>query len=57
MIYPDDRKYMVRVLGTMILLHLSRASTTDCDQVAKALIRKFPFLKEYVSYFCDLHEN
>lgn len=36
---------MVRVLGTMILLHLSRASTTDCDQVAKAVIQNFHFWK------------
>ena len=41
---------MVRVLATMILVQISKASTTDCDHVAKALIQKFPFLKEYVSY-------
>ena len=40
---------MVRVLATMILAHISKASTTDCDHVAKALIQKYPFLKEYVS--------
>ena len=57
MIYTDDRKYMGHVLGTLILSHLSRGSTTDCDQVAKALIRKFLFLKEYVSYFSGLYEN
>ena len=44
--YADDRKYMVRVLATMILLQLP---TNDCDHVAKALVRKYPFLKEYVS--------
>ena len=47
--YQDDRKYMVRVLATMILSQLPKASTNDCDHVAKALIRKYPFLKEYVS--------
>ena len=58
--YPDDRKYIVRLLGTMILTTGSRATTNDCDQVAKALVRKFPFLKEYVStckgvcLYCDI---
>ena len=47
--YPDDRKFIVRVLATMILATGSRATTSDCDHVAKALVRKFPFLKEYVS--------
>ena len=47
--YPDDRKYIVRVLATMMLTTGTRATTSDCDHVAKALIRKFPFLKEYVS--------
>ena len=49
MYYPDDRKYMVQVLATMILAHVPRASVDDCDHVAKALVQKFPFLKEYVS--------
>ena len=47
--YPDDRKYMVRVLATMILAHVRRASVDDCYHVAKALVHKLPFLKEYVS--------
>lgn len=52
--YPDDRKYMVRVLATMILTHTSKASVSDCEYVAKALVQKFPFLKEYVSYIISL---
>ena len=40
---------MVRVLSTMILTHVSKASVHDCEQVGKALVKKFPFLKEYVS--------
>ena len=40
---------MIRVLSTMILIHVSKASMHDCKHVGKALIRKFPFLKEYVS--------
>ena len=47
--YPDDRKYIVRVLATMILTSGPRVTTSDCDHVAKALVRKFPFLKDYVS--------
>ena len=49
--YPDDRKFIVRVLATMMLATGSRATTSDCDRVAKALVRKFPFLKEYVSSY------
>lgn len=44
----DDRRYMVRVLATMLLSHISRPSMKDCELVAKALIQKFPFLEEYV---------
>ena len=36
--YPDDRKYMVQVLATTILSHVSRASMKDCEIVAKALV-------------------
>ena len=50
--YPDDRRYMVRVLATMILSHVSKASVSDSEHVAKALVQKFPFLKEYVSMCC-----
>ncbi|XP_065890195.1 uncharacterized protein [Dysidea avara] len=49
-LYPDDRRYMVRVLSTMILAHVSKASVHDCEQVGKALVQKFPFLKEYHSW-------
>ena len=44
-IYPDDRRYMVRVLGTMILSHVSKASTIHCERVGNALVQKFPFFK------------
>jgi len=33
---------MVRVLSTMILTHISKASVRDCEHVGKALVRKFP---------------
>ena len=33
----------------MILTHVSKASVHDCEQVGKALVKKFPFLKEYVN--------
>lgn len=45
----DDRKYIVRVLATVLLTHIQRPSKRHCEVVAKSLIRKFPFLKEYVS--------
>jgi len=45
----DDRKYVVRVLATVLLTHIQRPSMRHCEVVAKALVRKFPFLKEYVS--------
>lgn len=45
----DDRKYMCRVLGTVLQTYVQRPSIKHCEIVAKALVRKFPFLKEYVS--------
>lgn len=45
----DDRKYIVRVLATVLLTHVQKPSKKHCEVVAKALVRKFPFLKEYVS--------
>lgn len=45
----DDRKYIVRVLATVLLTHIQRPSKRQCEVVAKSLIRKFAFLKEYVS--------
>ena len=45
----DDRKYIVRVLATVLLTYIQKPSMRQCEVVAKALVRKFPFLKEYVS--------
>ena len=45
----DDRKYMVRVLATMLLAHVSRPTMKECEHVARALVQKYPFLDEYVS--------
>ena len=45
----DDRKYIVRVLATVLLTHVQRPSKRQCEVVAKSLLNKFPFLKEYVS--------
>ena len=45
---------MVRVLSTMILTHVTKAATNDCDHVGKALVRKLPILKEYVSLILPL---
>ena len=39
----DDRKYMCRVLATVLQTHVQRPSVAHCEIV------KFPFLKEYVS--------
>ena len=36
---------MVRVLAMMILSHVTKASTSDCDQVGRALIKNFYFSK------------
>ena len=44
-----DRKYIVHVLATILLTHVQKPSMRQCEVVAKALVRKFPFLKEYVS--------
>ena len=45
----DDRKYMIRVLSTMILTHIEKATMSDCANVSKALTLKYPFLGDYVS--------
>lgn len=45
----DDRKYIVRVLATVLLTHIQKPSKRQCEEVTKALVRKFPFLNEYVS--------
>ena len=49
----DDRKYMVRVLATMILTHIENASMEDCAEVSKALVLKYPFLGDYVCDLCN----
>ena len=46
----DDRKYMVRVLATMLSTHVQDPSMRDCAVVAESLLRKFSFLKESVSF-------
>ena len=45
----DDRKYMVRVLSTMLCTHKQSPSRNDCGIVSESLVRKFSFLKESVS--------
>lgn len=47
----DDRKYMVRVLATMLSTYVQRPSMKDCSVVAESLVRKYSFLKESVSSF------
>ena len=44
-----DRKYIVGVLGTMMLTYVDKASKKMCLDVAQALVRKYPFMKETVS--------
>ena len=46
----DDRKYMCRGLATVLQTHVQRPSVANCEVVAKALVSKFPFLKEYVGH-------
>ena len=45
----DDRKYIVTMLGTVLVTYVQRASRKDCLTVAESLVRKFPFLKDPVS--------
>lgn len=45
----DDRKYIVRVLATMLCTYVPRPSMKHCEIVAKSLVLKYAFLKEYVS--------
>ena len=45
----DDRRYMVRILATVLCTHIQKPSTRDCEVVGKSLVAKYPFLKEYVS--------
>ena len=44
-----DRKYMVRVLATMLTTYVQCPSIKHCQMVAESLILKFSFLKESVS--------
>lgn len=46
---PDDRKYIVRTLATMLLTYIQRPSMNDCGIVAQSLLCKYSFLKESVS--------
>ena len=56
--YPDDRKFIVRVLVTVMLATGSRVTTSDCDHVAKALVRKFPEgVCKYKFVYCKLFIN
>ncbi len=48
-IADDDRKYVVRVLAIMLCTHVQRPSMSDCEIVARSLVAKHPFLKQYVS--------
>jgi len=41
---------MVGVLATVLLTYVQKLSMRHCEVVAKALLRKFPFLKEHVSF-------
>ena len=50
----EDRKYIVSVLGTMLLTYKDSISKHDCRVVAEALVRKYPFLKEPVSILSSL---
>ena len=45
----DDRKYIVRVLATVLTTYVQRPRMKDCEIVAKALLRKYSFLMESVS--------
>ena len=50
----SNRKYMCRVLSTVLQTYVQKPSMKHCEIVAKALVRKFPFLKEYVSYLSSV---
>lgn len=47
----DDRKYMVRVLATMLCTYVQHPTMKNCAVVAESLLRKYSFLKESVSFF------
>ena len=41
----DDRKYIVRVLATILCSFISNLSMKDCAVVTESLLRKLSFLK------------
>ena len=45
----DDRKYMVRVLGTLLCTYVQRPTMKNCRTVTASLVCKYAFLKEAVS--------
>ncbi|ORU95102.1 MAG: hypothetical protein A6F71_10580 [Cycloclasticus sp. symbiont of Poecilosclerida sp. M] len=47
----DDRKYIVRVLATMLCAYVQHPTMKNCAIVAESLLRKYSFLKESVSLF------
>lgn len=52
-----DRKYIVRVLATILMSYVSRPTLGDCAVAAKALVAKHPHLgdtgsKPHVSVIC-----
>ena len=51
----SDRTYIVRVLSTLLLTHVSRPSMKDCEIVAKSLVLKYSFFKEHVRFYSDLY--
>lgn len=46
MLLDVDRKYCVQTLATVLLQYVSKASLKNCGVVAKAMINKYPFLKD-----------
>ena len=41
-----ERVYIVQVLANMLLTYKQRPSLSDCDSVAKAMIKSYPFLAD-----------
>ena len=44
----DDRIHMVSTMGHFLCGILGTVNTSDCEIASKALVRKYPFLKEHV---------
>ena len=53
----DDRKYIVRVLATVLCTYVQRPSIRDCEIVAKSLVAKYAFLKEHVSQCLHVYSS